>query len=123
MSGAAKGAAETGGGDLRDAGRTIWLAGRGALGEVGHSGREVFDRLVTRGRRVESGQFRALDRSVSRAAEAAERTGDEVREKLREGVEAVLHRVDLPTRDDLADLAARLDRLSERIAHLSSPAR
>lgn len=122
MSGAAKGAAKTGG-DLRDAGRTIWLAGLGALGEAGRGGREVFDRLVTRGRRVESGQFRALDRSVSRAAEAAERTGDEVREKLRDGVETVLHRVDLPTRDDLADLAARLDRLSERIAHLSSPAR
>lgn len=120
MTGAAPGAAKS---DLRETGRTIWLAGLGALGEVGRSGRQAFDELVARGRRVESGQFRALDRSVSRAAEAAERTGEEVRERLRDGVEAVLHRVDLPTRDDLADLAARLDRLSERIEHLSSPAR
>lgn len=111
------------GGDLRQAGRTIWLAGLGALGEVERSGREMFDELVTRGRRVERGQFRALDRTVSRAAEAAERTGEEVRERLRDGVGAILHRVDLPTRDDLAELAARLDRLSERIEHLSGPAR
>lgn len=111
------------GGDLRDAGRTIWLAGLGAAGEAGRSGRALFDDLVARGRRVESGQFRALDRSVSRAAETAERTGEEVREKLREGVGAVLHRANLPTRDDLAELAARLDRLSERIEHLSGTAR
>lgn len=115
--------AATKGGDLRQAGRTIWLAGLGALGEVERGGRQVFDRLVARGRTVESGQFRALDRTVSRAAEAAERAGDEVRARLRGGVGAVLHRVDLPSRDDLADLAARLDRLSERIEHLSRPAR
>ena len=106
-------------GGAGEAGRTIWLAGLGALGQAGRGGRALFDELVDRGRRVESGQFRALDRAVSRAAEGAERLGEEVRRRWDGGVETLLHHANLPSRDDLADLASRLDRLSERIEHLS----
>lgn len=99
--------------------RSIWLAGLGALGEARQAGRAYFDELVARGRKVESGQYRALDRTVSRAAEGAEGLAEGLSRRWHDGVEAVLHRANLPTRGDLADLAARLDRLSERIEHLS----
>ena len=105
--------------EAAEAGRSIWRAGLGALDEAQRSGRAFFDDLVARGRRVESGQFRALDRAVSRAAEGAEGVAEEVSRRWHEGVEAVLHRANLPTRHDLARLNARLDRLSERIEHLS----
>lgn len=110
------------GGKRRDAaaaGRTIWLAGLGALGSLEDRGRAIFDDLVAKGRKVESGQFKALDRAVCQAADGAEKLGEEVRGKLHEGVDSVLHRAHLPTRDDLAELTARLDRLSERIEHLA----
>ncbi|HEX2165088.1 MAG TPA: phasin family protein [Thermoanaerobaculia bacterium] len=108
---------------LADAGRTIWLAGLGALGEIERGGREAFDRLVERGRRVEGGQFRAVDRTVSRAAESAERLAEEADARLRHGVDTLLHRANLPTRGDLAELSARLDRLSERLEHLTETPR
>ncbi|HUO87401.1 MAG TPA: phasin family protein [Thermoanaerobaculia bacterium] len=109
--------------DVTAAGRTIWLAGLGAIGALEDRGRAVFDDLVARGRRVESGQFKALDRTVCRAADGAEKISEEVREKVHVGLDSVLHRANLPTRDDLAELSARLDRLSERIEHLADRSR
>lgn len=119
----APGPSTAAGARLADAGRTLWLAGLGALGEMGRGGREAFERLVERGRRVEGGQFRALDRTVSRAAEGAERLSEEAEARLQSGVDALLHRANLPTRGDLAELAARLDRLSERLEHLTETPR
>lgn len=108
---------------LADAGRAIWLAGLGALGEIERGGREAFESLVERGRRVEGGQFRAVDRTVSRAAESAERLAEEAEARLQRSVDTLLHRANLPTRGDLAELAARLDRLSERLEHLTETPR
>lgn len=105
--------------DVTAAGRAIWLAGLGAIGSLEDRGRAIFDDLVAKGRRVESGQFKALDRAVCQAADGAEKLGEEVREKLHEGVDSALHRAQLPTRDDLAELSARLDRLSERIEQMA----
>jgi len=107
-------------GDLGETGRSLWLAGLGALAEVERGGRAAFEELVARGRRVETSQFRALDRTVSRAADGFENLGEEMRERLHEGLEALLHRAHLPTRTDLQDLEARLDRLAERVEHLSA---
>ena len=100
---------------LAEVGRSIWLAGLGALAEVERGRRGFFDDLVERGRRVERAQLKAVDRAVARSSERAERLGEEVRERVHAGVEEVLHRANLPSRDDLKVLAARLDRLAERI--------
>ena len=100
---------------LMETGRHLWLAGLGALSEVDRGGREFFDGLVERGKRVEKDQLRAVDRAVARGAESAERLGEGLRRSVTAGVEDVLHRANLPSRADLRDLAARLDRLSERV--------
>lgn len=100
---------------LSEVGRSIWLAGLGALAEVERGRRAFFDELVERGRRVERDQLKAVDRAVARSSERAERFGEELRERVHAGVEDVLHRANLPSRDDLKVLAARLDRLAERI--------
>ncbi len=106
---------------LSEVGRSLWLAGLGALADAERGGRDLFEELVTRGRRVETRQFKALDRAVSRLAENAERVGEEVGERLHAGREQLLHRVQLPTREDLRRLNARIDRLAERLEGLGAP--
>lgn len=107
--------------DLTELSRTIWLAGLGALAEVEGGRRAFFDDLVERGRRVERDQMKTVDRVVARTSERAEHLGEEVRQRLKGGVEEVLHRANLPSRDDLKALAARLDRLAERIEAAEGP--
>jgi len=100
---------------LAAVGRSIWLAGLGALAEMERGRRAFFDDLVERGRKVERNQLKAVDRAVARSSDRAERLGEELRHRVHRGVEEVLHRANLPSRDDLKVLAARLDRLAERI--------
>lgn len=97
-------------GQLAETGRELWLAGLGALSEG----------LVERGKRLEREQLQAVDRAVTRGAESAERLSDGLRRSIQTSVEEVLHRVDLPSRDDLKKLSARLDRLAERIEGIAA---
>lgn len=107
--------------ELRDAGRTIWLAGLGVAAEIGQGGGRLdhwFDRLVERGRPVDERQRKAL-------GEIEERTGSTVREmkKLVEDTvqyesKSLLKRLGLTTRDDVSVLAARIDTLAAKVDEL-----
>lgn len=108
--------------DLGETGRSIWFAGLGALAEARETGRAFFDELVERGRKLETRQFRSLDRAVARTADRVEQAGAEVKGRIERTVEGVAHRIDLPSRRDLRDLSARLDRLAERLEELDRPA-
>lgn len=108
-------------GELREAGRNLWLAGLGAVAEVEEGGREwqqVFDRLVERGRPVDERQRKALE-------DVEQRTGATVREmkKLFEDTvqyesKSLLKRLGLMTRDDVNVLAARIDSLAAKVDEL-----
>lgn len=101
--------------DLSEAGRNVLLAGMGAVAQVEKEGRELFDTLVERGRKVEGRQFKALDRTVARTSERMREMSEKVQERMEEGARGVLHRLGLPTRDDLEALSARLAALSQKI--------
>ena len=108
--------------DLRAAGRNLWLAGLGAVAtitEVDEGSRELFDRLVERGRPLEEQQrktFREL-------GDRTEETVREMRKLFRETVEyegkGVLKKLGVLTRDDVKVLAARIDTLSQKIDELA----
>jgi poly(hydroxyalkanoate) granule-associated protein len=107
--------------ELREAGRNLWLAGLGAVAEVGEGSKEwhqVFDRMVERGRPVDERQRKTLDA-------IGERTGTTVREmkKLLEDTvqyesKSLLKRLGLMTRDDVTVLAARIDSLAAKVDEL-----
>jgi poly(hydroxyalkanoate) granule-associated protein len=112
--------------DLLAAGRNLWLAGLGAVAsivEADQESRELFDRLVERGRPLEEQQrktFREL-------GDRTEETVREMRKLFRETVEyegkGVLKKMGVLTRDDLKVLAARIDTLSQKIDELAAQRR
>jgi polyhydroxyalkanoate synthesis regulator phasin len=112
--------------ELREAGRTLWLAGLGAVAELGEGSRswhqvewhQMFDRLVERGRPVDERQRKALE-------EIEKRTGTTVREmkKLLDDTvqyesKSLLKQLGLMTRDDVNVLAARIDTLAAKVDEL-----
>ena len=109
--------------DLLAAGRNLWLAGLGAIAaitEADQGSRELFDRLVERGRPLEEQQRKAFRELGDRTEE----TVLEMRKLFQETVEyegkGVLKKLGVLTRDDLKVLAARIDTLSQKIDELTA---
>src|SRR3954453_17473514 len=97
--------------EIKESVHRIWLAGLGALAAAEQEGSKVFSRLVERGRDVESrGQEQAADAKEqakskfgdvkNQASNAWSGLGDKVDETLT----SALHRLGVPTRDEIRSL-------------------
>lgn len=106
--------------ELRDSAHRIWLAGLGALAAAEEGGAKVFQRLVERGKELESrGRVQAEE-----AKQKAERTwgdlGDKVGGKVDEKLTETLHRLGVPTRDEIHTLTQKLEELNAKLEQLKS---
>ena len=106
--------------DLTEAGHQMWLAGVGAVARFEKEGRELFDSLVERGRKVESRRFKALDRIVARTSERVGEVSEKMQHRVEKGARGMLHRLGLPTREDLEALSGRLAALSQKIDRVTA---
>jgi poly(hydroxyalkanoate) granule-associated protein len=100
---------------LLSAGRNLWLAGLGAVAEVEEGGRELFGRLVERGRPVEEHQKKRMNEVAGRTS----RTVQELKKLLQDQVawesRGVLKKLNLMTVEDVKILSARLETLSKKL--------
>lgn len=101
--------------ELTEAGRSLWLAGLGAMKQVEEEGRGLFDSLVERGRKVEKRQFKAIDRTLASTTRRVRDLSGRVQSRVEVGVRDTLHRLGVATRDDLEALAGRLEALDQRL--------
>jgi poly(hydroxyalkanoate) granule-associated protein len=107
---------------LKSAGRSLWLAGLGAVAEVEESGRDLFDHLVERGRPFEEKQRQALEKAGDKTQETVRELSTLVQDTVEFETKGVLKKLGLLTRDDVKILSARLDTLSRKLDELSAPA-
>lgn len=104
--------------ELRESAHRIWLAGLGALASAGEEGTKMFDRLVDRGR-----DYEAKGRDEARKQyEGARSTADELWStwsgKLDEAVTSALHRMGVPSRDEIRNLTQRVEELNAKVEML-----
>ena len=111
--------------ELKESAHRIWLAGLGALAAAEQEGSKMFSRLVDRGRDVESRgkvDFKdQVDQAKARVDEAKAKVGDTVETwsaKLDEAVTSALHRLGVPTRDEIRTLTLRVEELNAKVEHL-----
>jgi len=111
--------------DLKDSAHKIWLAGLGALAAAEKEGAKVFNRLVERGREVESKgkvDFKEqVDNAKVKVDQAKSKVGDVVEDwtaKLDEAVTSTLHRLGVPTREEIRTLTQRVEELNAKVEQL-----
>ena len=102
-------------GKLLAAGRSLWLAGLGAVAEAEEEGRELFDRLVERGRPLEERQKKAAEAVTGRAQRTARELGRLVQDTVAYESRGMLKRLNVMTREDVKILSARLETLSKKL--------
>lgn len=97
--------------DLKDSAHRVWLAGLGALAAAEEEGGKLFKKLVEKGEKLES-------RGKERLDEAKDKAGDvwtEVEKKMDDAVTKALHRIGVPSRDEIRNLTKRVEELSAKV--------
>ena len=127
-------------GEVRDSVQNVFLAGLGALALAEEEGSKLFKNLVQKGEKVELPSV-GMDRikavrndlegradkaatvvkgRVGSAKDSAEDTADKAEDRLQETVATVMKRLGVPTRDEVAELSASVERLTTHIERLKT---
>ena len=111
--------------DLKESAYRVWLAGLGALAAAGEEGSKAFNRLVHRGREDESrskedwkAQADKAKEQFDKAKGKAEGQWGEWSEKIDEVLTRSLHRLGVPTRDEIRTLTQRVEELTAKVEAL-----
>ena len=125
-------------GDVKDAAQKVFLAGLGALVVAEEEGSKVFKKLVKKGSKIElpglgmervqavrrqigAGVDDAADAVTGRvndARYAAGKVADETEDRLQETVSGVMKRLGVPTRQEITELTASVEALTEHVERL-----
>jgi poly(hydroxyalkanoate) granule-associated protein len=119
-------AAEQSQSELTERGREVWLAGLGALATVEEEGTKLFNRLVDRGQQFEEKRRHELEEATEKVREQSdeaisqiEEAGEETQSMLSNSINAALERFGVPTRNEVDDLAGKVDHLSQQVEALA----
>lgn len=111
---------------VKESASQIWLAGLGAYAKAEAEGTKLFDALVKDGEKLEDKTRSYLDRQLNAAKDKV----DEVKAKASgswtkverafdERVSSALHRLNIPTKNDVDNAVDKIDRLAQRIEKMA----
>jgi len=104
------------GGDLRQTGRDVFLAGLGVVAATEEEARGFFDRMVDKGKTYEQDE----DRLFGKAAHEFKELGERLEERVRKSVTTTLNRAGVPSRDEIQRLTERVEVLTRKVDQLAS---
>jgi poly(hydroxyalkanoate) granule-associated protein len=104
--------------DVKDSAHRIWLAGLGALAAAEEEGSKLFARLVERGKGFEA----AGKEQFAKTKKKAEKVYEDVTETVDDKVTAALHRLGVPTRDEIKRLTQKVEELTAKVEQLKPKA-
>ncbi len=114
-------------GEVLDSAHKIWLAGLGTVKTVGDESTDLFTRLVERGKDVEgrgkkelASMRKELKKATDKATSKVETRVDDLGERVDRQVTNALHRIGVPTRDEIKTLTHRVEELSRKVDRIAA---
>lgn len=104
--------------DVKESARKIWLAGLGAMSVAEEEGSKLFKKLVERGEEIET----TSKDKVKKAKGKVESTWEEWQGAIDDNVTKALHRLGVPTRDEIKTLTSRVEQLNAKIEKIKPKA-
>lgn len=107
--------------DLMDSAHKVWLAGLGALAVAEEEGGKLFTSLVERGEGLEKKGREQVEKAkgtVSGMKTVAESYWDTFERTIDDKVTAVIHRLGVPTKDEIDVLSGKVEDLTKAIDKL-----
>lgn len=102
--------------EIKDSAHKVWLAGLGALATAEEEGGRLFKKLVEKGESLES----KGKETVSKAKTKVENAWEDIEGKLDEKVTSVLHRMGVPSRDEIRNLTEKVEDLAAKVEQLAA---
>ncbi len=105
-------------GNVRTSAHNVWLASLGAVSLAEEEGRDLLENLIARGRTFEGRGRKEVDKAVREMDKARGRVTkgvEDLAELVDRRVAAVLHRMGIPTRDEIQTLTRRVEELTHRV--------
>lgn len=97
---------------IRDSAQQIWLAGLGAFAKAQEEGTKVFEALVKEGEAIQKKTRDAAEDKVVEVRRAATGTWDKLESVFEDRVARALHSLNVPTKQDIDELSARIQELT-----------
>jgi len=98
------------------AGRSTYLAGLGIIAVAEQESGETFDRLVTKGERIEKDDRNVVNLTTDRVKQA----GRKVEDTVQQVVTATLKRAGVPSREEICKLTQRVETLTRKVEQLGA---
>lgn len=112
-------------GDVLGSAHKLLLAGLGTAKTLGEESGEAFDRMVARGREVETQGKKRLDtrkREIEKLTHKVEARVDDLGGQLDKQVTAALARLGVPSRTEIQTLTRRVEELTLKVDRLATTA-
>lgn len=104
---------------VKDSAHQIWLAGLGAFSKAQEEGSKLFESLVKEGQEVEARTKKVSEEGVEEAKAKTSGTWDKLEQVFEDRVSRALNQLGVPTRNDIQELAERVEELSKNVKELT----
>lgn len=105
-------------GDVLDSAHKLFLASLGTFKAVGEESGDLFNRMVERGRTVETlgkERFETRRKELKKLTSKVEDRVDDLGERVDKQVTGALHRLGVPSRTEIQTLTRRVEELSRKV--------